>query len=462
MFQLIKKILPPKVTQKILPAYHFCLNFLAALIYGFPSNKMIVVGITGTTGKTSTVYILMRLLNDSGIKTGCTSTALFNDGAREWTNDKKMTMMGRFFTQKILAQMFKNGCKVAIVESTSQGVLQYRHRFINYDYMLFTNLYPEHIEAHGGFENYKNAKAQLFIHLNQCARKYLNDDKTVNTTKKGLGKMDLEKLPKTSIVNANDENSAFFLDFPADEKIAFYANAPVVALSPKIMPIKAYEIKNINSASSFKINNKKYILNLPGFFNVSNALAALSVCFAMKIDPEVLKTALNKIQSIPGRMEKINDRQNFEIIVDYAFEPNALQSLYASIDRRSYNRVIHVLGSTGGGRDKARRPVLGKIAGENADLVIITNEDPYDDDPLEIINEVAAGALNADKELKKDLFTIEDRRLAIRKALSLAQAGDLVLITGKGSEQAIAIAGGQLLPWDDRQVVREELKKVIS
>ena len=165
---------------------------------------------------------------------------------------------------------------------------------------------------------------------------------------------------------------------------------------------------------------------------------------------------------VPGRWEKIEAGQHFTVVVDYAFEPQALTNLYQVVKQQKPKRIINVLGATGGGRDVWRRSVLGKLAGSQADLVIVTNEDPYDDDPQQIIDQVAAGVLAAGKKLEQNLFKILDRRQAIAKALALAQPGDLVLITGKGSEQAIAGPHGQLFPWDDREVVREELHKLKS
>jgi len=170
-----------------------------------------------------------------------------------------------------------------------------------------------------------------------------------------------------------------------------------------------------------------------------------------------IKQGLENIKTLPGRLEKIDQGQNFTVIVDYAFEPNAVEKLYETIKFIKHNKIIHILGSTGGGRDVDRRPKLGKIAGEKADYVIITNEDPYDEDPQIIIDQVAVGTEYAGKEINKNLFKILDRRQAIKKALALAQKNDIVLITGKGCEQAICVANGEKIKWDDREVAREEL-----
>jgi len=197
---------------------------------------------------------------------------------------------------------------------------------------------------------------------------------------------------------------------------------------------------------------------MPGKHNVYNAIAALTVGLALGCDIKDMEHGLRNV-SVPGRMEYISEGQKFSVIIDYAPEPEGLKQLYKTLELVKKNKIIHVLGSCGGGRDLARRPVMGEIAGENANSVIITNEDPYDDSPQEIIDQVAAGALQAGKIENNNLFKISDRRLAIRKALEIAQENDLVIITGKGCEQAIVVANNKKIPWDDRTVAREELKK---
>jgi UDP-N-acetylmuramoyl-L-alanyl-D-glutamate--2,6-diaminopimelate ligase len=188
---------------------------------------------------------------------------------------------------------------------------------------------------------------------------------------------------------------------------------------------------------------------------------AVSIGLTQGVKLEKIKIGLEKIKGIPGRMAIIkNLKPAFTVVVDYAFEPEALKRAYDIIKKQKYNKIIHVLGSAGGGRDIARRPKLGALAGGYADTVIVTNEDPYDDDPKLIIDQVAVGAENAGKAINKNLFKIEDRREAIKKALTMARENDIVLITGKGCEQVICVAEGKKLLWDDRRVVSEELLKL--
>ncbi len=467
MINLLKKILPLKLIRSILPAYHFIMAWLAACYYAFPSRRLIVIGVTGTTGKTSTVSLLASILNDNGYPAGYTSTAQFNDGRREWLNDKKMTMPGRFFLQKNLKRMLKNGCKVAIVETTSQGIEQFRHRFIDYDILLFTNLYPEHIEAHGGYENYKQAKGKLFAHLKRCRFKYLNDDNRVVVNPTALQKTEFKKLKKRIIVNADDKQSVYFSSFWSEAKTA-YSQAANLELNknilseiePKVDVVAYEELFSGIDGSDFIFANERYHLSILGSYNIVNAVAALSIARELDIDAKALAEALAKITVLPGKMEKIEAGQDFHVLVDYAFEPKALTALYENLEIFNYNRLIHVLGSTGGGRDQSRRPILGLLAGEKADFVIITNEDPYDEDPLLIIDQISVGAEKSAKKLGVNLWKEPDRRQAIIRALNLAQTGDLVLVTGKGAEQYICGPNNTKIDWDDRRVLKEELDKL--
>jgi len=456
----IKKIIPRKLFKLLQPAYHYLLSFLAAAVYRWPSEELIVIGITGTTGKTTAVYLMAKMLESAGYKVGYTSTAMFNDGRKEWLNDKKMTMAGRFFMQRILRQMVTNGCQYAIVETTSEGVVQFRHRFINYDNLVFTCLYPEHIESHGSFDSYKKAKGKLFAHLKQCGVKYINEKRKVVKPESGIKKIELKRVKKAIIVNGDDECTDYFLNFWAEEKIVFTEKKD--ALWPNVRVINYQKQSEENGNASFIFNNLEVKLKLLGEFNITNAMTSLCVGLVQELDKEQIKRGLENVGGVPGRLEKIEVGQDFTVIVDYAFEPNALAKLYETVRLIPHNRIIHVLGSTGGGRDIARRPMLGRLAGQSADYVIVTNEDPYDDDPEIIIDQVALGVEKEGKKENIEFFRIIDRRDAIIKAVELAQSGDLILITGKGCEQAICLADGKKTPWDDRKVAEEVIKNKIK
>jgi UDP-N-acetylmuramoyl-L-alanyl-D-glutamate--2,6-diaminopimelate ligase len=399
MKEFLKKFLP----NFVLSFYHFILAFLGALIYGFPSKKLILIGVTGTNGKTTTTEMIASIFEKAGKKIALLNSIRFKIGEKEEINKLRMTMPGRFFIQRFLKKAAKEGCQFAILEVTSEGIKQHRHRFLDFKVAVFTNLAPEHIEAHGSFEKYREAKGKLF-----------------------------QATKEIHVINVEDKNSDYFLKFPAKRKIT-------------------YGLKT----GDINLENTKLKLKIPGEFNLYNALAAISVAISQGIDKDFAIKVLEEFKGVPGRMEEVISKP-FKVIVDYAFTPNALERVYqtltSNIEPRTSNKLICVLGSCGGGRDKWKRPVLGELAAKYCDEVIVTNEDPYDEDPWQIIEQVASGTKGKAKK-------ILDRREAIRTALKLAKEGDIVVITGKGCEPSIVIKGKKI-PWDDRKVVKEEFQKI--
>ena len=372
-------------------------------MYRFPSKNLKVIGVTGTNGKTTVVSFITEILEEAGFKVASLSGIKFKIREKEWPNKLKMTMPGRFKIQKFFRQAVSAKCQYAVLEATSEGIKQHRHRFIDFDTAVFTNLSLEHIEAHKGFENYRKAKGKLF----QAAK-------------------------NIHIINIDDKNADYFLQFSAKKKITY-----------------GLRRGDVNT------ENTKFQLRLIGDFNIYNALAAISVGLSQGVSLEICQRAVEKIKGVPGRMEEIIS-QPFRVIVDYAFTPNALEKVYQTLTKNyklKTNKLICVLGACGGGRDKWKRPVLGEIAAKHCNEVIVTNEDPYDEDPAEIINQVAKGV--GGKAQK-----ILDRREAIKKSLEIAKPGDAVVITGKGCEPWIVEARGRRIPWDDRGVVKEEYGKL--
>jgi UDP-N-acetylmuramoyl-L-alanyl-D-glutamate--2,6-diaminopimelate ligase len=430
---MIKKFIP----RTAMRGYHLFLGSFASVLYGKPSNDLIVIGITGTNGKSTTGDILAAIFEQAGHRVGLTSTVKFKIAEEVQLNDKKMTMLGRFALQRLINKMVKAGCEYAIIETTSQGIEQFRHVGVNYDMAVFTNLTPEHIEAHGSFENYKQAKGKLFSHLLSKPHKYIHG----------------HKISKVSVVNADDDHADFFLGFAADWKYAYGMHQTKM----NVTNVQAESV-HLGRTVQFEVNGALIEASLPGEFNIYNMLAAITVARHYNISWQNIQLALKNFSGVAGRLEFIDEKQPFEVIVDYAHEPQAMSALYKVVKTLRPRRVIHVFGSCGGGRDAARRPVLGRMAAEFVDELIITNEDPYDEDPQKIIDAVAAGAFEVLGRDAKNIHLILDRKQAIHYALSIAQPQDLVLITGKGSEQAIAV-GDKLLPWDDRQIVRNYLKK---
>lgn len=401
MKELIKKSIP----QFLLAWYHFILAFLGAFFYWFPSKDLKAIGVTGTNGKTTTVEMTSKILEEAGYKVASLSSINFKIKDKIWPNKLKMTMPGRFKIQKFLRQAVNAGCQYAVLEVTSEGIKQYRHKFINFEVAVFTNLTPEHIEAHKGFENYRKAKGKLF-----------------------------QATKNTHVINVDDKNANYFLQFPAKKRYTY--------------GLDSGDVKN---------SDIQFHLKLPGEFNIYNALAATCVGLSQGVSLDICKRVVEKIERIPGRMEEVISRP-FRVFVDYAFTPNALQKVYETLSERSKiqdpkSKMICVLGACGGGRDKWKRSVLGEIAAKYCNEIIITNEDPYDENPMEIIEQVANGT-------KGKAEKILDRREAIRKSLELAQSEDIVVITGKGCEPWLCVKGGKKIPWDDRKVVREEFEKL--
>ena len=439
MLRTLRRVVPKSVKR----AYHRALSTFAKWYYRSPSERLIVIGVTGTSGKSTVVYLLARILEKAGFRVGVASTIFFKVDKKEWLNDRKMTMVGRLELQRLLAQMAKANCQYAIVETTSEGIEQFRHAGINYDTTVFTNLYPEHIEAHGSFENYKAAKLKLFAKLAGDPVKLLHG----------------QKIPKTIIANLDDQHAKDFLQFDVPEKIAFtFTNAS--SESAKIF--RGEDLQESADGVQFTLARHPFRLRLLGKHNAYNALAAICVGRAQGLSLAAIGEHLADIQGIPGRTEFIDEGQKFRVIVDYAFEPKALGQLYAVVGMIRPKKIIHVLGGTGGGRDQARRPKIGALAGGRATVVIVTNEDPYDENPETIMRQVAAGAQSAGKLEGTDLFLVLDRRQAIAQALRLARSGDVVLVTGKGSEQAIVEKNNKKIPWDDRSVIREELSRILK
>lgn len=405
--------------------YHFIWAFFSALFCGFPSRHLKVIGVTGTKGKSTVIEMLSKILEEAGFKIAFLSSIKIKVGDSEEKNLFKMTMPGRGYIQRFLRRAVKADCQYAIIEVTSEGILQHRHKFINFEAVVFTNLYPEHIERHGSFENYRAAKGKLF-----------------------------KENQKNHILNLDDENIDYFLNIPAENKIGF-----TLKNSQKTVDklIKGENLETLKEGSKFFVEETEFNLNLPGKFNVYNALCAIAVAISQNIPLLTSKRALEKIQGVPGRME-IVIKEPFKVIVDYAHTPDSLQEVYKTITnsrKLAKNKLICVFGSCGGGRDKWKRPKMGEIAAQYCDEIIITNEDPYDEDPHQILSMIKSGIFKSKFSIS-NFHEILDRREAIRKALEIAKPDDIVIITGKGCEPWMCVKGGKKIPWDDREIVKEE------
>lgn len=417
LLRTIEKIIPKKIYKFFQPLYHYTLAIIGTIMYRKPSRHIYVIGVTGTKGKSSTTEFINAALTGAGKKTAILSTIRFKIGDESKANKYKMTMPGRFFTQKFLHDAVKAGCEYAIIEMTSEGARFFRHVGVEMDALIFTNLTPEHIESHGSFDNYKNAKLRLIKQLTKS-----------------------KKPSRLSIANIDNPHAYSFLIHMIEKNIGY-----------SMKDVKIISENENTSVISYK--DTTITIPLPGAFNISNALAALRLSTELGLPLLDVKKGIESLSQIRGRVEKVDAGQNFTVVVDYAHTDDSLRKLYETFKG---SRKIAVLGGTGGGRDAWKRPVLGKIADEYCNEIIITDEDPYDEDPLKIINEVASGVT------AHTPIIIINRREAIARAISLAQAGDVILITGKGTDPYIMGSNGTKEVWDDAAVAREELEKFLS
>ncbi len=419
-----ERFIPTKIFRFFNPAYHWTLAFLSALSYRFPSREIKVIAVTGTKGKSSTTEIVNAILEEAGYKTALSNTIRFKIDDVTVPNKYKMSMPGRFFAQRFIREAVNRKCDYLIMEMTSQGSLLYRHRFIELDTLVFTNISPEHIEAHGSYENYRDSKVNIARNMERSS-----------------------KTNKAIIANSDDKDSSYFLRCKADKKITY-----------GIKDVEPFEIKK--EGLIFSLNGRTVHSHLSGLFNLYNILAAITTARNHGISEIDIIHAIEKFENIPGRVQKIvisqsdiSKTQDFNVIVDYAHTPDSLEKFY-SVFKGSRN--ICILGGTGGGRDVWKRTEMGRIADENCQKIILTDEDPYDENPRKIVDDVAKGIRS------KSPIIIMDRREAIREAIRNAESGDNILITGKGTDPYIMGPNGTKIPWSDAEVVREELKKFLS
>ena len=412
--------------------FHKMRAVAAALYYGFPSRRLHVIAVTGTKGKTTTVNLVTAILQEAGYKVGMASTIFFQIGDSRWANTTKSTTIGPFALQKMLREMVNANCTYAVIEVTSHALTQNRIWGINVDTAVLTNVGEDHLDYHGGFESYLRTKGLLFSRLNRSSRK--------------------PRIQKISVLNRDDSNFTYFDQFLADKKYTYGFNAGTCFVTDMFLTPGGSNFVMHVPNNSAEIN-----LKLPGAFNVYNALAAGTVALANNINLTVVKTALEKSSSIPGRLEAIDCGQKYSIIVDFAHTEESLDqvlSLYRGLTKK---KLFVVFGATGGGRDKGKRPKMGAVADKLADYIILTDDDPYEEDESQIIEDISAGIKRKEGE---NFWKIPHREEAIKLALNLAREGDTVIIAGKGAEEVQMIGGGAI-EWDDRKVVRALLSRAV-
>ncbi len=417
---IVKKYLPAVVFAFFQPYYHLALAWVGAVKYGHPSKKITVIAVTGTKGKSTTTELIAQILRGSGKKVASLSTIQFVIGDSASRNMFKMTTPGRFFVQKFLRDAVDAGCTHVVLEMSSEGARQFRHKFIDFNALVFTNLSPEHIESHGSFEKYKAAKLSIAEAVTRSP-----------------------KRPRVLVANVDDEHGDDFLNATVEKRIPYgLANLSLHTLH--------------KDSVSLVLDGVTIRVPIVGLFNVYNVLAALKVCQAFGVTLETAVEALRTLKPIAGRVEHFESSKEVSkqvtAVVDYAHTVDSLEKLYQAFPDRP---KICVLGNTGGGRDTWKRPEMAAVAEKYCEHVILTNEDPYDEDPKKIIDDMVKGMSDTSK-----LTTIMDRKEAIRKALELAPTGGYVLVSGKGTDPYIMEANGKKTPWSDAEVVKELLAEL--
>lgn len=439
----------------------YAMSPLSAAFYDYPSKKLVVYGVTGTEGKSSTVAFIWQLLRLSGFKAGFISTVQYSLGGDAIANPEHQTTPEATIVQRELYEMLENGCTHAVVESSSHGLSERTNRLgdVLFDCGAFMNVTLEHLEFHGTYEQYKSDKANLFRALDKHDHK-----KTI------AGKETV--VPAVGIVNLEDPAAVYFAECTKNRVIGFTSEGKAgkhavesgsVELPPVPAGMPVASAKNIVSTStgiSFDLNvNGKTVsvkAPVPGAFNAYNIMTAILAVSETTGKPvEELAAACEKLESVKGRMTVVDEGQPFEVIVDYAHTPSSFETIFPPVKNRCKGKIISVFGS-GGERDTKKRPLQGKIAAEYCDYVILANEDPRGEDEMALLKDIAVGSLGAGKVEGKDLFLIPDRPAAIRKAFALAGKDDIVLLLGKSHENSI-IFKDRIMPYDEISEAKKAL-----
>ncbi|MBD3244914.1 MAG: UDP-N-acetylmuramoyl-L-alanyl-D-glutamate--2,6-diaminopimelate ligase [Candidatus Moranbacteria bacterium] len=421
--------------QKVKNIYHLINAILACLYYGFPSKKMKIIGVTGTNGKTTTTHMIAKILEEQGGKVGLSSTVIFKIGKKQRINKTKFTTTNSWNFQGFLADCLKAGCQHVVAETSSHALDQNRVWGTFYDLAVITNVTREHFDYHKNMQGYRKAKQKLF---KLCAKN------------KGI-----------LVINTEIDNYQDFIFSEAKKVIGFNVNSKTrkdkkksdqpqkLKTFDKLM--KAKIVKISSKKSVFYLGKHKFELPAVGLFNIENAVASIAAAKGLGFGKKMIAKSLKSFIPVKGRMQEIKNDKGFRIIIDYALTPDSMEKIGGILKKQTpkSSRFYWIFGSCGN-RDRGKRPIMGEIASKYADHIILTNEDPYDEDPDQIIKEIYKGT---DKTKTK---IIKNRKKAIEEALKFAKKGDIVLITGKGAEENMKI-GSRLIDWNDEKAVKNIL-----
>ena len=412
----------PNYNNLVIP-YHKLKAMMMAHKYRFPGKRMRVIGVTGTNGKTSTCFMIWKMLNEAGHKTGLMTTVAWGVDKLEEQIEHMTTVDTETLNQR-MQRIAESGAEFLVLEITSHALAQNRIYGVPIEIAVMTNVTHEHLDYHKTFKNYRDAKRKLF------------------------------KVAKYGVINEDDESWSYFAS-DVDEYITYGINSGI--LKAEKIELAAEGVKYEVREADEKLKVRTHI---PGKFTVYNSLAATAVGLKLGLTKKQIEDGILALVSVEGRMNRVNEGQDFEVIVDYAHTPDAFIKVFESVVPGKKRRIISLFGGAGR-RDESTRAERGEIGAKNSDIVIITEDDSRDEDRTLIAEEFARGAEKAGKTREKDLFVILDREEAIEKAISLAKKDDIVLVLGKGHEKTILRAEGAV-PFEDLKVVRKVLKKTIK
>jgi len=419
--------------QVVVPDTRRALGLMASTFYGHPSRDLVVIGVTGTDGKTTTTTMIQQMLLSAGRPAGSMSTVDIRVGDSVDVNETRQTTLEALEIQEQLARMRDRGLKVAVIESSSHGLALQRVVGVDFDVAVFTNIAHEHLDFHKTIEAYREAKASLI-------------DLTAASADKGL--------PKTAVLNRDDPSFAYLVNRPIERRLTYgiQLDADLKASRVDLTP------EGLRLEASTPLGPLVARLKLSGRWNAANALAAAATGVAIGLTLDEIRDGLERFSGVSGRMERVDLGQPFAVIIDYAHTPQSLEKVLRELRPITRGKLIAVFGSAGD-RDREKRPWMGEIAARLSDYAVFTNEDPREEDAETILSEIAAGAEEVGWKKGENYASIEDRRQAIVHAVRRARSGDTVLLAGKGHERSILIGRGKE-PWDERAAAEDAIRGI--